>query len=56
LVDIQRGVDLTWLDELPKAVNALTREQVNAAIRSHLNPATMVLVKAGSFAPTTASR
>jgi len=53
LVDIQRGVDLTWLDELPKAVNALTREQVNAAIHSHLNPATMVLIKAGSVAPST---
>jgi zinc protease len=56
LADIQRGYDLSWLDEFPKAVNALTRDQVNAAIRSHLNPATMVLIKAGSVAPATASK
>jgi zinc protease len=56
LADIQRGYELSWLDDYPKAVNALTREQVNAAIHSHLNPSTMVLVKAGSVAaaPTAA--
>jgi predicted Zn-dependent peptidase len=27
---------------------ALTRQQVNDAIKSHLNPATMTLVEAGS--------
>jgi zinc protease len=48
LSDIERGYDVSWLDEYPKAVSALTREQVNAAIRTHLNPSTMVLVKAGS--------
>jgi predicted Zn-dependent peptidase len=31
-------------------VKALTREQVNAAIKAHLNPSTMVLVEAGSVA------
>jgi zinc protease len=51
LTDIQRGYDLSWLDAYPNAVNALTREQVNAAIKNHLNPATMVLVEAGSVAP-----
>jgi zinc protease len=56
LANIQRGNELNWLDEYPKAVNALTRDQVNAAIRSHLNPSTMVLVKAGSVSAATAAR
>ena len=43
-----------WLDAYPHAVLALTREQVNAAIRNHLNPATMVLVEAGSLPPPAA--
>jgi zinc protease len=47
---LQRGYDLTWLDEYPRAVQALTRDQVNAAIHAHLNPATMMLVEAGTFA------
>lgn len=48
MATVQRGYALTWLDEYPKAVNAMTREQVNKAIHSHLDPATMVLVEAGS--------
>jgi zinc protease len=51
LVNTQRGFDPSWLDEYPKAVKALTREKVNAAIKTHLNPGTMVLVEAGSVAP-----
>jgi zinc protease len=46
---VQRGYDLNWLDQYPEAVNALTLEQVNGAIKTHLNPSTMVLVKAGSL-------
>jgi zinc protease len=46
---VQRGYDLNWLDQYPEAVNALTLEQVNGAIKAHLNPSTMVLVKAGSL-------
>jgi zinc protease len=48
LTTIQRGYDLTWLDGYPKAIEALTTAQVNAAIKTHLNPGTMVLVEAGS--------
>jgi zinc protease len=48
LVNTQRGFDPSWLDGYPKALKALTREQVNAAIKIHLNPSTMVLVEAGS--------
>jgi zinc protease len=45
---IQRGYDVSWLDSYPDAINALTRAQVNKAIKTHLNPSTMVLVEAGS--------
>jgi zinc protease len=48
LANAQRGYDPSWLDAFPKAVKALTREQVNAAIKSHINPNAMVLVEAGS--------
>jgi zinc protease len=50
LTDIQRGYDVTRLDEFPAAVKALTRDQVNSAIKNHLNPGAMVLVEAGSVA------
>ena len=49
LAAVNRGYDVAWLDELPARVNALTTEQVNAAIKKHLKPETMVLVKAGTF-------
>jgi zinc protease len=50
LTDVQRGYDVSWLTGYPQAVNALTRDQVNAAIKHHINPSEMVLVKAGSVA------
>jgi zinc protease len=50
LIDAQRGYDIGWLEEYPAALKALTREQVNAAIKNHLNPGAMVLVEAGSVA------
>ncbi len=49
LATIQRGYDLSWLDRYPTAVDALSLAEVNAAIKSHLNPASMVLVEAGSI-------
>jgi zinc protease len=48
---IQRGYDLSWLDAYPEALKALTRTQVNNAIKSHLDPNGMVLVEAGSVKP-----
>lgn len=51
LVTLQRGYEIGWLDKYPDAVNALTRDEVNAAIKTHLDPSVMVLVKAGSVAP-----
>jgi len=51
LTNVQRGYEVSWLDGYPKAVTALTRDQVNSAIKNHLNPNVMVLVEAGSVAP-----
>lgn len=48
LVNVQRGYDVGWLDEYSQAVNAVTQAQVNAAIKAHINPESMVLVEAGS--------
>ncbi len=45
---VQRGYDMNWLDEYPAAVRALTRDQINSAIKNHLDPGAMVLVEAGS--------
>jgi zinc protease len=47
LHSLDSGVGIEWLDRYPDAVKALTVEQVNAAIRKHLDPKKMVLVKAG---------
>jgi zinc protease len=46
---VNRGKDLKWMDEYPKAIDALTVEQVNAAIRKHLDPQKMVLLEAGTL-------
>jgi zinc protease len=50
LTSVQRGYDVAWLDGYPEAIKTMTREQVNKAIRAHLDPKTMVLVEAGSVA------
>ncbi len=52
---LQRGYDLSWLDGYPNAVRALTRDQVNEAVKTHLDPSTMVLVEAGSVKPAAAA-
>ncbi|MGC1522836.1 MAG: pitrilysin family protein [Steroidobacteraceae bacterium] len=49
LTDLQRGYDVSRLEELPDAINAITRDQVNSAIKKHLNPGRMVLIEAGSI-------
>ena len=49
LLTLQRGKPLSWLDEFPKAINALTVAQINTAIRKYLDPKKMVLVEAGTF-------
>lgn len=52
LTAVQRGYGLDWLDRYPTAVEAVTREQVNHAIRAHLDPGAMIEVEAGSVSPT----
>jgi len=51
LTDVQRGYDVSRVETYPGAVKALTRDDVDSAIKNHLNPNLMVLVKAGSVAP-----
>ncbi len=52
---IHRGYDVTWLDEYPKRISALSLEQVNGAIKKYLQPDKMMEVKAGSV-PAPAKR
>lgn len=49
LMALIRGQDLASLDAYPQKLEAVTLEQVNAAIRHHLDPTKMVRVEAGSF-------
>jgi putative transposase len=46
----ERPEPLAVPDTYPQKIAALTQGQINAAIRTHLDPAKMVLVKAGTFA------
>lgn len=48
LVTLSRGLPLSFVDDYPQRVDALTLEQVNGAIKRHLDPAQMVIVKAGT--------
>ena len=48
---IHRGYDVTWLDEYPKRIAALTLADVNGSIKKHLAPAKMTVIKAGSIVP-----
>jgi len=45
---VERGYEISWLDEYPEAINALTVAQVNAAIKRHLDPEKLVLIEAGT--------
>ncbi len=51
LTAIHRGYDVSWLDEYPKRIAALSLDEVNAAIKKHLRPDKMILIKAGSVPP-----
>jgi zinc protease len=46
-----RGYGVDWLDEFPARVQALSVDQVNAAIKKYLKPQSLVLVKAGTLTP-----
>jgi zinc protease len=44
------GRTLAWDADLESKVNALTAEQINAAIRKHIVPENITIIKAGDFA------
>jgi zinc protease len=44
---VESGKPLTWLDEYPRAIAALSLSKVNSAIRKYIDPKAIVLVKAG---------
>jgi zinc protease len=46
---LQRGHGPEWIDEYPKRLAALTLDEVNAAIRSRLDPDRMITVLAGTL-------
>ncbi len=46
---MNRDLPLTFIDDFGNKVNALTKEQVNKAIKTHLNPDAMVVIKAGTL-------
>jgi zinc protease len=45
---LNRDLGLAFIDEYPARIAALTKDQVNAAIKKHLDTEKMVLVKAGT--------
>jgi zinc protease len=48
LATIHRGYPLSWIDDYTNRLNAVTLDQVNAAIKKHLKPDDLVLIKAGT--------
>jgi zinc protease len=48
LAAVNRGLDVTWLDEYPKKIESLTKAEVNGAIKRHLKPESMYLIQAGT--------
>lgn len=48
---VHRGYDVTFLDEYSKRIAALTLPEVNAAIKKHLQPEKMTIIKAGDVPP-----
>ncbi|HUR57179.1 MAG TPA: pitrilysin family protein, partial [Opitutaceae bacterium] len=45
---LQRGYGPEWVDEFPRRLQALSLDQVNAAIKTYVDPAKMVTVTAGT--------
>jgi zinc protease len=49
LSTVRRGLPVTWLDEYPAQISALSLTQVNEVIRRRLDPTKMIVVKSGSL-------
>ncbi len=50
------GRTLAWDADLEARLRALTPEQINAAMRRHIDPARMTIVKSGDFAKNAPTR
>jgi zinc protease len=48
-----RGYDQNWLDQYPDKINSITLSEVNTAIKTHVKPDSMVIIKAGTIPGTT---
>ncbi|MDT7806216.1 MAG: zinc protease [Acidobacteriota bacterium] len=48
------GRTLAWDEELERKIAALTPEQINAAMRKHIDPSRLVIIKSGDFAKAAA--
>ncbi len=53
---LNRGKDLAWVDQYPSKIGALTVGDVNGAIKRHIHPDAMVLVKAGTVIEAPAAK
>jgi zinc protease len=53
---LNRDLELSFIDQYPARVAALTKEQVNTAIKKHLDPEKMVIVKAGTVPGATPTK
>jgi zinc protease len=49
LSTVRRGLELSWIDEYPKKVAALSLKQVNGTIQRYVDPKKFVVVRAGTF-------
>ena len=52
LTTVERGKELSFMDEYPDIINNLTLDQVNAAIRSYCNPDNRITIVAGTVTNT----
>ena len=52
LTTVERGKELSFMDEYPNIINDLTLDQVNAAIRSYCNPDNRITVVSGTIKGT----
>jgi len=53
---VERGYGPEWVDDYLDRLQAVSLDAVNAAIRKHVQPDRMILVRAGTLAPTPAPR
>ncbi len=45
---VHRGYGVGWIDEYPRRIQSLTTAELNAAIKKHLSPTALCVVKAGT--------